>query len=170
MDRLIVMRHAKAERRAESGRDFDRGLTERGRADAAIMSQVLARAGLKPDRVVVSPACRTLETWAAMALAFPGVAQEGERALYNAPAQTLWEAVQRAGEGAGTVLLIAHNPGVHELTLALLREGSAGPGLIAKASERFPTATAAAFVFDAADRPGYDGLFLVADHGGGGGE
>ncbi|MDB5431180.1 MAG: phosphohistidine phosphatase [Caulobacter sp.] len=170
MDRLIVMRHAKAERRAESGRDFDRALSERGRQDAAIMGQVLAKAGLSPDVAVVSPAQRTLDTWAAVSAAFPGVRSEGERTLYNAAANTLRDAVDKAGETAGVVLLIAHNPGVHELTVSLLREGGASPSVIARAAERFPTATAAAFTFDAAGRPCYDGLFFVADHGGGGGE
>ena len=170
MDRLIVMRHAKAERRAESGRDFDRALTERGRKDAAIMGQVLARAGLAPDVAVVSPAARTRETWEAAAAAFPAARQEGDRSLYNASAQILWDAARKAGETAAAVLVVAHNPGVHELTVALLREGGAAPATIAKASERFPTATAAAFTFDAAGRPCYDGLIYVADHGGGGGE
>jgi phosphohistidine phosphatase len=170
MDRLIVMRHAKAERRAESGRDFDRALTERGREDAALMGRVLAKAGLAPDVAVVSPAKRTEETWAEAAAAFPGARQEGDRSLYNASAQSLWEAAQKAGRTAQAVLVVAHNPGVHELAVALLREGSAAPALIAKAAERFPTSTAMAFTFDAAGRPCYDGLFLAAEHGGGGGE
>ena len=164
------MRHAKAERRAESGRDFDRPLAERGLSDAALMGQVLARAGLTPDVALVSPAKRTEETWAALSKAFPGARHEGDRGLYNAGAQTLWAAVQKAGETAGTVMLVAHNPGVHELTVALLRQGSASPSVIAKATERFPTSTVAAFTFDAAGRPCYDGIFLAADHGGGGGE
>jgi phosphohistidine phosphatase len=170
MDRLILMRHAKAERRAESGRDIDRALAERGRSDAAIMGQVLAKAGLAPDVAVVSPARRTEETWEAVSQAFPDARKEGDKGLYNASAQALWDAAQGAGESASTVLVVAHNPGVHELTVALLREGSASPAVIAKASERFPTATAAAFTFDAAGRPCYDGLIYVADHGGGGGE
>jgi phosphohistidine phosphatase len=170
MDRLILMRHAKAERRAESGRDFDRALTDRGRADAAIMGQVLAKAGLTPDVAVVSPAARTQETWREAGAAFPGARLEGDKGLYNASAQALWAAARKAGETASAVMVVAHNPGVHELVVALLREGSAAPAVIARASERFPTATAAAFTFDAAGRPCYDGLILVADHGGGGGE
>lgn len=170
MDRLIVMRHAKAERRAESGRDFDRALTDRGRSDAAIMGRVLARAGLVPDLVLHSAAQRTTETAAVAAQAFPGVRLEGERGLYNAGPAALREAAERAGEGAGTVLLVAHNPGCHELTLELLREGGASAAVMARAASRFPTSTAAAFVIDAAGRANYDGLFLVADHGGGGGE
>ena len=56
------------------------------------------------------------------------------------------------------------------LTIGLLQEGGAGSALIARAESKFPTSTIAAFTFDAAGRPAYDGLFYAADHGGGGGE
>src|SRR3990167_6932834 len=66
-------------------------------------------------------------------------------------------------------MVVGHNPGMHALTIGLLREAGSGSALIARAESRFPTATVAAFTFDAAGRPSYDGLFHAADHGGGGG-
>lgn len=164
MDRLILMRHAKAERRSTSGEDFDRALTESGRRDAAIMGRVLAREGLVPDIVLVSAAQRTQDTWEVVSAAFPKARAEVRRDLYNAPAQALLEVAEDAG--GGTVMVIAHNPGVHELTLDLLIDGGAGGAVIARAGSRFPTATAAAFLVDAAGRASYDGLFFAADHGG----
>ncbi|HWW25895.1 MAG TPA: histidine phosphatase family protein, partial [Caulobacter sp.] len=49
MDRLILMRHGKAEQHAASGGDFERALAPRGQNDAALMAKVLAKAGLSPD-------------------------------------------------------------------------------------------------------------------------
>lgn len=167
MDRLILMRHAKAERRSAGG-DFERALTEGGRADAAIMGQVLAREGIVPDLALVSAARRTAQTWEAMAAAFPEARLEARRDLYNAGPLALLEAAEDAG--ARTVLVVAHNPGVHELVVHLLVDGGAGGAVISRAASRFPTATAAAFLIDAAGRPSYDGLFFVTDHGGGDGE
>ena len=54
MKRLILFRHAKTERHAPSGQDFDRRLTQRGRDDARLMGRVLADAGFSPDLVLVS--------------------------------------------------------------------------------------------------------------------
>jgi phosphohistidine phosphatase len=164
MDRLILMRHAKAEKRSKSGEDFDRALTDTGREDAAIMGRVLEREGLVPDVVIVSAAKRTRETAEA---AFPALKADVRRDLYNAPALALLEAAEAA---EGTVLVVGHNPGVHELVLHLLVDGGAGGAVIGRAGSRFPTATAAAFLVDAGGRPSYDGLFFVTDHGGGDGE
>ena len=56
------------------------------------------------------------------------------------------------------------------LSLYLLRQAGAGAATIARAEARFATSSAAAFTFDEAGRPAYDGLFHAADFGGGGGE
>ena len=71
MRRLMILRHAKAERAAPGGRDHDRALNERGREDARKIGDYMARHGLLPDRVVVSPAIRTRETWEHAALSVP---------------------------------------------------------------------------------------------------
>ena len=63
MDRLILMRHGKAERHAAQGGDFERALAERGRQDVALIASALAAEDLSPDLVLVSAARRTRETW-----------------------------------------------------------------------------------------------------------
>ena len=70
MDRLILMRHGKAERDSKSGEDFDRKLTDRGVRESAAMAANLADLGLVPDIALVSAAQRTRETWAAAQGAF----------------------------------------------------------------------------------------------------
>ncbi|HEX6858788.1 MAG TPA: histidine phosphatase family protein [Caulobacteraceae bacterium] len=168
MDRLILMRHARAERRSAGGDDIDRALTEEGRADAAIVARALAADGLTPNAVLVSPARRTEETWEAVREVFPKARGETVRALYNAPPMVILDALE--GVRGATVLVIGHNPGIHDLAVGLLKEGGAGSAVLGKVASRFPTATAVAFVVDENGRAFYDGVFYAADHGGSGGE
>jgi len=77
VNRLILLRHAKAEAEAASGDDFDRPLAARGRREAQAVAEHLAGLGLRPDVAVVSPALRTRETWEALNAVMPG----GEIAL-----------------------------------------------------------------------------------------
>lgn len=168
MDRLILMRHARAERRGAGGDDFDRALTEEGRADAAIIARALARDGLVPTVGLVSTARRTTETWEAVREVFPKARTQPMRELYNAQPMGILDALE--GVHGATVMVVGHNPGIHELAVGLLREGGAGSAVMGKVAARFPTATAVAFVIDENGRALYDGVFYAADHGGSGGE
>ena len=168
MRRLIIMRHAKADRSSASGGDFDRPLTPQGRLDAALVAKALADAGLVPDLALVSAALRTRETWDEAAKLFPAARLILNHALYNAEDQQLRRSVADEDDNCQTLLLIAHNPGVHALAARLLMESSAAPSVIDKVQGGFPPATAAAFQIDEGGRAHYDGLFLVRALGGGG--
>jgi phosphohistidine phosphatase len=159
MDRLILFRHGKAERDSATGVDFDRPLAPRGVSDAAAMAKTLAELGLKPTLALVSPALRTRETWAAAQGAFPDAEVRYEPSLYNAEAGGVRQAVERATT-PGLLMVIGHNPGLQDLTVALLREGSAPRELVAQAERRFPTSAVAVFLIDARGRPTFDGLML----------
>ncbi len=168
MHRLILFRHAKAERRAESGEDYDRDLTDRGRSDAALMGRLLAAKGLAPDVVLVSGARRTRATWSAMAGSFPDARAVIDEDLYNAPAQSLLLAAQGQPD-AGAVMVIAHNPGLHEASMALLSRGAAGAADLYEVRGGMPTATAGVFDLSGGGAR-LEGWLLARDHGGGGGE
>jgi len=160
MDRLILFRHGKAENESESGDDFDRRLAPRGQQESAEMGETLARLGMTPDLALVSTAARAQETWAAASAAFEGAALRLEPELYNADSGSVRHAAERAGQGYRTLMVVGHNPGLQELTVRLLMEGSAPPALIAKAQRQFPTAAASVFLFDDNGRPAFDGLFF----------
>ena len=160
MERLILLRHGKAERDSDSGDDFDRKLTERGVRESAATAATLADMGLVPDLVLVSSSARTRGTWAAAQSAFPQAAFRIEPSLYHAEERVVRQLAEAAGQSSATVMIVGHNPGLQELTIRLLAEGGAPSTLIARAHARFPTATAAVFRFDAAGRPAYDGLFF----------
>jgi phosphohistidine phosphatase len=166
MRRLILFRHAKAEPRGAGQQDFDRPLAPRGRDDAALIAKVLAREGLVPDLALVSAARRTLETWASAQSAFPGARMQALDGLYNATPEEVQAEIDTAAGDAQTVIVIGHNPGLHELAVNLLIDGGASAGQIDQMAARFPTATAAAFALDGEGRASFDGLFLARDFGG----
>jgi phosphohistidine phosphatase len=159
MDRLILLRHAKAESDAPSGDDFDRPLAPRGRREAKAMGERLAAMGARPDVVLVSTARRTHETWEILEDSLPGAEVRLLPGLYNAEAATLRQLVETAGEKAGVVMVVAHNPGLQELTVRLLSEGESPAAYLARAQRAFPPAAVAIFDFDVAGRPVVNGLF-----------
>ena len=167
MQRLILFRHGKAERNSTTGKDYDRGLTGRGREDARLVGEALAAAGLVPDVVLVSEAKRTQETWAAAKPAFAPVETRVDRALYHADARGLLKAVER--EPAGTVMIVTHNPGVHDLALQLA-EDAGDKQLKATLELGFPTAAAAVIEFDGDGLPVSGRMVLPSQLGGGGRE
>jgi phosphohistidine phosphatase len=121
--------------------DEERPLSGRGRRDARAAGEWIASHGLHPDAVLCSPAARTRETWARVA---PGLETTGplpdarfEDAIYEATVSALEGVLRELPEEAGTALLIGHNPGVHDLVVALADQGDERARTLAAAS--FPT-------------------------------
>ena len=167
MQRLILLRHGKAESVAESGGDFERGLTERGRRDAALIGRVLAEAGMAPDLALVSAARRARETWEEAAPTFPHARCENSRLLYLASAEQLAQMVATATEPVNSLIIVGHNPGLHDYALALYgRQSPPGPADNPMIGA-FPTAAAAVFRIDPSGAAYFERLFLPRDHGGG---
>jgi phosphohistidine phosphatase len=134
MRRLMLLRHAKTENDAPSGRDQDRRLDPRGQVDAPEIGGWISRHPPHPDLVLVSPAVRARQTWEltweAMKdqMAPPQVEMPPE--LYSADAGQLLQSIRIAAAAdpkimARTLLLVGHNPGLHELALALTGGGDA---------------------------------------------
>ena len=85
----------------------------------------LAADMLVPDRVLISPAARTRETWKFTAKAFRSApaAVIAER-LYDATPDAIIAIIKAAPATADTLLVIGHNPGLHELALMLIASGN----------------------------------------------
>src|SRR6476620_2790539 len=95
--RLLIFRHAKAEKGAPGMRDRDRPLNPRGVKDASRMGGYLAHHTLQPDFALVSPARRTRETWDALAAAFStAVPERYEDRLDDATPQTISAVLREA--------------------------------------------------------------------------
>ena len=163
MQRLILMRHAEAERAAGSGRDRDRALSARGRADAAAMGRALAGRGLRPDLALVSPAARTRQSWDLLHDAFGDVQVRDDEALYNGGADALRRLVESVEDEAGCLMVVAHNPGIHLLAVEYLVEGAASPSVLDRMSGGFPPVAAAIFGVDAAGRRTLEGYLQPRD-------
>lgn len=125
MRRLILLRHAKTETDAPSGRDFDRRLDARGHSDAAEIGHWLASQDQVPARVLVSPAMRARQTCNIVAplLPRPPDIVEDEQ-LYNAAPAEIMASIREHGGDASSLMVVAHNPGLHELGLALTGDGN----------------------------------------------
>lgn len=146
MERLIIFRHGKAERSAASGEDFDRALTERGRDDAEAMGRLLAVSGAAPTLALVSSSVRAVQTFEAARAAFPNAAVKTSQGLYLSSADYMLRAA-KAETAAETVMIVAHNPGVHDLSLRLAQEGGAPAAELARLEEGFPTSAITIFRF-----------------------
>jgi phosphohistidine phosphatase len=122
--RLLVLRHAKSEKAEPGMPDRERRLNARGQKDAATLGAYIARHGLAPDLVVVSTAQRTRETWerVAAALSLPP-APIYEQRLYNAPGDAILTVIRQIDRTARTLLVIGHNPGLHDLARNLIASG-----------------------------------------------
>lgn len=136
--RLLLVRHAKAEPKSRPVDDFDRPLSERGKADAPRTGRWLADRALAPGLVLCSPSRRTRQTWqlAVAALEDPPPAVYDER-LYNAAPSMLVTVLAERGRGIGTLVLVGHNSGIHELAAGLC--GSGPPELLERVRAGFPT-------------------------------
>lgn len=169
MRRLMLLRHAKTENDAPSGRDQDRRLDNRGRHDATEIGGWIGRHPPFPDMVLVSHAIRAHQTWQiaweAMKQRFPEPHVELVPELYGADVAQLIETIRNtAATDPQRLMLVGHNPGMHELALALA--GSGDPAGRKALTDNLPTSGLAIFDFktddwaDVAFRRGHLVLFV----------
>jgi phosphohistidine phosphatase len=146
---LLLIRHAKSSWDDPGLSDHSRPLNARGRAAAAAMRQTLLGLALSPDVVLVSSARRTLQTLEALEPWEETPIVEPMDALYLATAPQLLKMLNGVAETARSVMMIGHNPGLHELALQLA--GSArDPADARRLAEGFPTGALAEFVIPGA--------------------
>jgi phosphohistidine phosphatase len=147
MRQLLLMRHAKSSWDDPKLADHARPLNARGRMAAATMGGEMRRLGLAPDVVLVSSARRTLQTLEALAPWDETPLVEPMDTLYLASGAQLLGVLHGVAETARSVLLIAHNPGLHELamTLAGAHAMSQGTPTLRRLAEGYPTGALAEF-------------------------
>jgi phosphohistidine phosphatase len=153
MRRLMLLRHAKTEADAPSGKDHDRRLDDRGRSDAADVGAWMAQHRHVPDLVLVSTAVRAQQTWHIVtdtmqansnAISQPLVADLPE--LYGAGPSQLLQIIHAADtEDPQRLLVVGHNPGLHELALGLIGSGDAAGRKVL--TENLPTSGMAVIDF-----------------------
>jgi phosphohistidine phosphatase len=131
MRRLLLLRHAKTESDSPSGSDRDRPLAERGVKDAAELGAWIAgEPSLLPDRALISTAVRARETWNIVRQHISGETLPDLAGLLPdlygaAPTQLLALIRSPAARNARRLMIVGHNPGLHELALGLIGGGDA---------------------------------------------
>jgi phosphohistidine phosphatase len=147
MRQLLLLRHAKSSWDDARLSDHARPLNGRGQRAAQAMAEQMRLLGLVPDVVLVSSARRTLQTLEALQPFEEPPIVEVMDDLYLAPWPLLRDILRRVPETARSVLLIGHNPGLHDLALALLGPAGAAAGNAAaqRLAKGYPTAALCEF-------------------------
>lgn len=147
MKRLTLLRHAKSSWDDTVPRDFDRPLNARGLKAARTIGRWLKEQGIGFDHVVASPAVRVTETldgvWEGYGRTLKPV---WDRRIYLASCVNLLDVVKETPEPVSDLLMVGHNPGLEDLVLMLVPDGSGA--LRDSVEEKYPTAAVAVMEFD----------------------
>jgi phosphohistidine phosphatase len=145
MRTVFLLRHAKSSWSDPTLPDIDRPLAPRGERDAKRIARYVRRTRIRPDRVLCSPSARTRRTLEAIE---PSLGEsytvDFPPALYAASRLELLRQLRALPDAVGSVMLVGHNPGLHELALALASRGADLPRL----EEKLPTGALATLVAD----------------------
>jgi phosphohistidine phosphatase len=148
---LLLLRHAKSLWDDPKLSDHARPLNARGRASARSMRAAMHELGLSPDLVLVSSARRTLQTLEALLPWDDAPLIEPMDALYLASTSAMLDVLHGVAETVRSVLLIGHNPGLHELAMTLVgaqayaQATGADAEMLARLAEGYPTGALAEF-------------------------
>jgi phosphohistidine phosphatase len=139
--RLLLIRHA----RAGGPVDPERPLTTEGVRQAAALGAWLEHAGPVPDRVLVSPARRAVQTWeqadAALSL---GVQPIGDARIGDNTVEALLAAIRETPEDVLSVAVVGHNPSIGALA-GVLDDGRSDPVARRGLESGFPAGGVAMF-------------------------
>lgn len=113
MKRIVILRHAKAEKLAQT--DHERPLSERGHEQAQQCAKWLGSLAFAIDGAIVSSSERTTQTWQDLHLHCPVLTTDD---AYNASAEQWVHLIRECEPGVENLLIIGHNPGVSDLAFA----------------------------------------------------
>ena len=120
MRQLMLLRHAKSSWENRDVADHARSLAPRGRLAAAALREAMEGLGLLPDVVLVSSALRTRQTAEALEPWSETPLIEPMDKLYLATAGQILGILRGVAETVRSVLVVGHNPGLHELAMQLV--------------------------------------------------
>ena len=127
--RLFFLRHGIAEPGHGGMSDFDRQLTDEGRAELEEVAHGLRRLKIRPDRLLSSPLVRARQTAEAVA---PALAVDVEIAdeLRSGATFAAFQQLARRYSAAEALMFVGHEPDFSETAAALI--GADGDGLVLK--------------------------------------
>lgn len=168
MKKLLILRHAEAGH-SFTGDDHSRTLTEDGQQQARNIGSRLLESEYWPECTVVSAAMRTRQTciWIGEQLGEKAPTPYLDDRLYLASWTQLCSVINETPEAVQTLLVIAHMPGVQDLSMQLTSAESDEQAALEMASH-WPAAGLAVFSVDKpwAELDGRDAAlleFITAD-------
>ncbi|MFT4050014.1 MAG: histidine phosphatase family protein [Solirubrobacterales bacterium] len=145
MRRLYLLRHAKASWELAGDLDYGRGLTERGFADCELMRGPIKKLPAAPELVLCSGARRARETLDGVAPALPKDTRiEYDDRIYQASVERLIKVLREVPSETGAVLMVGHNPSMHDVAVELAADGPELDGMAGS----FPKAALAVLEFE----------------------
>jgi phosphohistidine phosphatase len=163
MRQLLLLRHAKSSWEDANLTDHDRPLDPEGQSAATILRAAIDRLAITPQLVLVSSARRTRETLERLEPLQGAPRIQRSTELYLASPRQILDQLVDVPPEITSVLVIAHNPGLHDL--AMMLTGAHGMSLGGQGSKRlargFPTAALAEFSIAGGWRSLPDGARLV---------
>lgn len=148
MKSLLILRHGEAGQ-SFSGDDYSRTLTARGTEQSRIVGSWLRESGNLPDATICSDAMRTRQTciWVSKELGEKAATPYLDSRLYLADPRQMISIVNETPETVQSLLVVAHMPGVQEMSMHLASVHSAEDPVIQMA-RTWPTAGLARFTVD----------------------
>ena len=118
--------------------DFDRPLASKGQNDAGLLNKFLKTHKIMPDIILSSPAARTKET---LEISLKDI-DTSEKVffkdeLYHASTETVLNLIQLINEEISSLMIIGHNPSMHNVFERLSKQSVS----------KFPTCGLASIVF-----------------------
>ena len=115
MRSIYFLRHAKSSWDDFALKDFDRPLSTRGIQDADLMGNFFRSKKIKIDLILSSPSKRTTETLNHFFQPErPNI--QFEESIYHASLEEVLTVIFGIPEDIKTVMLVGHNPSMHEIT------------------------------------------------------
>jgi phosphohistidine phosphatase len=135
---LLVLRHAKSSWADPTLADHDRPLAPRGARAASRIAAHLLSEGVRPELVLCSSARRARDTLDALRPVLGKRADlRTERGLYGAGAEEIMERLRIVDPEAASVMIVGHNPGLHDLVTRLAGDGD--EAAVRQLRTKFPT-------------------------------
>ncbi len=120
MKTLYLMRHAKSDWSANGTSDHGRTLSPRGQEAAARIVLYCRQENIAPQHILCSSSARTHQTLDLInGKAFPKVEESLSDDLYLAEVRQLVAIIKQQADSYDSVMIIGHNPGLHELALQM---------------------------------------------------
>lgn len=144
MKKLYLMRHGKSSWDDSDTADHDRPLAPRGCKAATVVGRYLATLEARPQLVLCSTARRTSDTLdLALEHLDASPAIEREHGLYLCGPRVLLERIKDTPDNIDSLMVVAHNPDLHAVALALAAHGDDEEHTAL--AMKFPTAACAVF-------------------------